>query len=93
VNQIRFYLNLSTEKYLSYYQGVVRAVSVMSVDGRRVTFPAEHLHRYITRDGVQCEFVLKVDSTNKFIGRERLGDLPRRASCSVAKALNHIKSA
>jgi hypothetical protein len=79
VNQIRFYLNLSTEKYLSYYQGVARAVSVMSVDGRRVTFPAEHLRRYITRDGVQGEFVLKFDSNNKFIGLERLGDLPRRA--------------
>jgi hypothetical protein len=78
VNQIRFYLNLSAEKYLSHYQGVARTVSVRSVDGRRVAFPAVHLRRFVTHDGIQGEFVLKFDSNNKFLGLERIGDLPRR---------------
>lgn len=78
MNQIRFYLNLSAEKYLSYYQGVARAVSVVSVDGRRVRFPAEHLRPYVGRDGVHGEFVLRFDDNNKFIGLERIGELPRR---------------
>jgi uncharacterized protein YqjF (DUF2071 family) len=77
VNQIRFYLNLSAEKYLSHYQGAARNVSVRSVDGRRVTFPAVHLRRFITHDGIQGEFVLTFDADNKFLGLERIGDLPR----------------
>jgi hypothetical protein len=76
VNQIRFYLNLSAEKYLSYYQGAVDAVSVVSVDGRRLEFPAVHLRRFVTHDGVRGEFVLQFDANNKFIGLERIGDLP-----------------
>ncbi len=76
MNQIRFYLNLSAEKYLNYYQGAARAVSVRSVDGRRVEFPAEHLRRFVTHDGVHGEFILKFDANNKFIGLERIGDLP-----------------
>lgn len=79
MNQIRFYLNLSVERYLSYYQGAARVVSVRSVDGQRVEFPAEHLRRFVTHDGVQGEFVLRFDSNNKFIGLERLGDLPAGA--------------
>lgn len=78
VNELRFYLNLSAERYLSYYQGAARAVSVVSVDGRRVAFPAEHLRRFVTHDGVQGEFVLRFDADHKFIGLERLGELPRR---------------
>ena len=77
MNKIRFYINLSTERYLRYYQGTAKAVSVRSVDGRRVAFPAEHLRRFVTRDGVRGEFVLKFDSSNKFLGLERIGDLPQ----------------
>ena len=76
MNKIRFYLNLSAERYLSYYQGAARAVSVRSVDGQCVEFPAEHLRRFVTHDGVRGEFVLQFDSNNKFLGLERIGDLP-----------------
>jgi len=76
LNQIRFYLNLSAERYLSYYQGVARSISVVSVDGRRVEFPAEHLRRFVSHDGVRGEFVLKFDGDNRFTALERLGDLP-----------------
>lgn len=77
MHEIRFYLNLSAERYLSHYQGVARSVSVVSVDGRRVEFPAEHLRRFVTHDGVQGEFVLRFDANHRFIGLERLGGLPR----------------
>ena len=78
VHQIRFYLDLPTEKYLRYYQGAASSVSVISVDGRRLEFPAAHLRHFVSRDGVQGEFVLKFDADNKFIGLERIGDLPAR---------------
>lgn len=75
-NEIRFYLNLSAEKYLHYYQGAARAVSVRSVDGRRLQFPAEHLRRFVTHDGVQGEFVIRFDDRHRFVGLERVGELP-----------------
>ncbi len=78
MNQIRFYLNLPTEKYLRYYQGAASSVSVVSVDGRRLEFPAIHLRRFVTHEGVFGEFVLKFDANNKFLGLERIGELPGR---------------
>jgi hypothetical protein len=78
VNEIRFYLNLSPERYLRYYQGAASAVSVVGVDGRRLQFPAEHLRPFVTHQGVQGEFVLQFDEQHKFLGLKRLGDLPSR---------------
>lgn len=78
MNQLRFYLNLSAERYLNY-QVSARAVLVRCVDGPRMAFPAEHLRRFVTHDGVQGEFVLRLDSNNKFLGLERIGGLPDSA--------------
>lgn len=78
MNAIRFHLNLSADAYLRYYRGAARTVSVVSVDGRRVAFPAEHLRPFVTRDGVQGVFELRFDADNRFAGLERLGDLPGR---------------
>lgn len=80
MNEIRFYLNLTAERYLHYYQGAAKAVSVVSVDGRRLQFPAEHLRPFVTHNGVQGEFVLQFDSRNKFLGLKRLGGLPGAGS-------------
>jgi hypothetical protein len=76
VNEIRFFLNLSPERYLRYYQGAASAVSAVSVDGRRLQFPAEHLRPFVTRNGVRGEFILRFDDQNRFVGLERVGDLP-----------------
>ena len=74
MNEIRFFLNLSAERY----QGAAKFVSVVSVDGRRLQFPAERLRPFVTRDGVQGEFVLRFDEQNRFAGLERVGELPHR---------------
>lgn len=78
MNQVRFYLNISRDKYLRYYQGSARSVSVRSVDGRRIQFPAEHLRQFVTHEGVYGEFVLVFDSNNKFVGLKRIGNYPSR---------------
>lgn len=77
VNEIRFYLSLSAEKYLNYYQGAASVVSVLSHDGRRVEFPAEHLRRFVSHDGVYGEFALRFDANNRFHSLQRVGDLPK----------------
>ena len=66
-------LAISAEKWLSYYRGEVRNVSAVSLDGRRVLFPARLLQRFVTKDGIYGVFRVTIDSQNKFQGIERLG--------------------
>ncbi len=71
--EIRFRLDISPERYLSFYQGAARNVLATSVDGRRVQFPAERLRPFVTREGVRGEFVLEFDADNRFVGLRRVG--------------------
>lgn len=71
--EIRFRLDISPERYVSYYQGAVRNVLATSVDGRRVQFPADRLRPFVTHDGVRGEFVLEFDADNRFVGMRRIG--------------------
>ena len=68
-----FYLNISAQEYLRVYQGSARQVVVQGIDGATLSFPAEHLRRFVSRDGVQGRFVLHYDSDNKFISLQKLG--------------------
>ena len=69
---VRFYLAISADRYLAYYQGRVRHVIATSHDGRRIQFPASILRPYLTRDGVYGEFVLRYDSNHKLIGLDKV---------------------
>ena len=71
--EIRFRLDISPQRYLSYYQGTVRNVLAVSVDGRRIQFPADRLRPFVTHDGVRGEFVLEFDDNNKYVGMRRIG--------------------
>lgn len=77
VNELRFYLDLSPDRYLRYYQGAARMVSVLSLEGQRVEFPAERLRPFVTREGIHGLFALQFDDNNKFVALKRLGDRPR----------------
>ena len=74
MNELRFYLDISPERYLSYYQGAASKVSVLSLEGKRVEFPAERLRPFVTREGIHGLFALQFDDNNKFIALKRLGD-------------------
>lgn len=76
VNELRFYLDLSPERYLQYYRGTAKAVSVLSIEGKRVEFPAERLRPFVTREGVRGLFALQFDENNRFVALKRLDGLP-----------------
>jgi hypothetical protein len=59
---IRFSLNLSADRYLRFYQGRAKSVSVLADDGRRVEFPANALRPFVTRTGVQGHFEIRIDA-------------------------------
>jgi hypothetical protein len=69
---VRFNLAISSNNYLSYYQGRARSVSVMADDGSRIKFPAEHLRPFVMHDGVQGRFELVFDDNNRFIALRKI---------------------
>lgn len=60
-----FQLAFSYREFLPYYQGKVSVVSVLTVDGIRVQFPAMHLRTYLTASGISGHFCLTTEN-NKF---------------------------
>ncbi|MCE8014851.1 DUF2835 domain-containing protein [Halomonas sp. MCCC 1A17488] len=65
-------LKLSAEACLAHYQGRVGQVLAMSLDGRRVAFPAEALRHVVSRDGVHGVFRLCFTPEGRFRSIARL---------------------
>ncbi len=59
---------------MAYYQGAAQNVVVDLANGLRVQFPAVNLRPFITHDGIQGEFILRVDAQNKLQSIEKIGD-------------------
>lgn len=62
-----FPLQISRERYLAYYRGAVKNVLVTMQDGSTLQFPASALRPFVTNDGVNGQFILRVDENNKII--------------------------
>ena len=67
-----FNLSISAQEYLRVYRGSARQVVVRGGDGASLSFPAEHLRRFVSHDGVQGRFELRYDASNKFVSLEKL---------------------
>ena len=59
-------LVIAADEYLRVYAGSARQVSTISVDGRRVSFPANILRQFVTRDGIRGRFLIQFDNDNRF---------------------------
>jgi hypothetical protein len=64
-------LNIDSEELLKLYRGSAREVVARSLDGQNVRFPAEVLKPFVTHNGVQGQFALVVDASNKLIDLRR----------------------
>ncbi len=72
LQEIQFRLALSAADYLAYYRGEARQIAVRSADGRQVRFPANILRPFLTHAGIEGEFVLQYDASNRFAGIRKL---------------------
>jgi len=72
VSSYHFSLHIDVNEYQRYYKGTAQNVVVMSREGLRVQFPASALRPFVSNNGVQGHFVLKMDENNKLIGLQRL---------------------
>ena len=72
MKRFEFHLDISAQRYLSYYRGTVRQVVVQCTNGASVQFPASFLTQFVSVNGMHGDFVLTCDEKNKCIGLERL---------------------
>lgn len=70
--ELRFHMDMSREQALRYYQGTASAVIVMSDDGQKIQFPAQHIRPFIDQDGIHGHFSIRFDANNKLIGLQRV---------------------
>lgn len=72
MNKYYFSINLSYERFLPFYQGIVDTVQVVDDANRRIDLPAKHFRQYLTRDGIVGRFELITQSDGKFIALNRI---------------------
>jgi glucose-6-phosphate isomerase len=72
MREVRFSLVISAEEMLRYYRGSARNVLVTTDAGLRVQFPAEHLQRFVTADGIRGRFAVSFAENNKIAGIRRI---------------------
>lgn len=60
-----FYIDMTTDEFLPYYRGEIHSVVATTVQGTRVQFPALHLRKYLTANGITGKFCLETEN-NKF---------------------------
>ncbi len=64
-------LDISAEAYQLMYSGAARNVVAHDTEGRRVQFPAQALRKFVTRQGVQGTFLIRVDANHRLIDIQR----------------------
>jgi glucose-6-phosphate isomerase len=72
MREIRFGLVITADELLRYYRGTAKTVMVTTDEGLRVQFPAEHLQRFVTADGIRGRFAVSFDENNKIAGIRRI---------------------
>lgn len=68
----RFFLQLTPEQCLGYYQGTVRYVMVLADSGERVQLHADHFRAFISHSGVSGRFELTTDANGKFVALQKI---------------------
>ncbi len=71
LSYIKFYLKISQQEYLRYYRGAASNIVAHAYDGRRIQFPASAMRPFVSHDGIEGEFVLVMDESNKLVELKR----------------------
>lgn len=69
---LTFKLAIDGEDYLRYYQGQARQIAVVTDDGHKLQFPAEHLRPFVMHNGVHGRFALEFDEDNRFVALRKI---------------------
>ena len=65
--KFEFDMALSARKTRAIYEGQARYILVETERGLKLQLPAANFYKYVTADGIQGRFSVKVDTDNKLI--------------------------
>ena len=69
---IRFRLDINPSQFLNYYRGHSKSVLALSMNGKRVQFPANALRPFLGREGIHGCFEIEFDENYKLVELARL---------------------
>jgi len=64
---IRLQITIPAHRYLAYYKGEANTVVARASDGRVIHLPAEVLRPLLSHEGIDGEFILRIDGNDKFV--------------------------
>ena len=65
-------LQIKADEFQRLYEGTVKEVVALSVDGRRVRFPANILRPFVTHAGIVGVFHIQFSDDNRFQRIEKI---------------------
>jgi hypothetical protein len=65
-------LNIPAHEFMAVYQGSANSIYAVARDGRSIQFPANNLRRFVTRDGIQGSFRIRISTDSKLLGIDRV---------------------
>lgn len=68
----RIELHISADEFLRLYQGSASVVVAECEDGTTLQFPAQHLRRFVSHDGIHGRFEIDYDAGRKLRAIHRL---------------------
>ena len=72
---LTFRLKVNREEAMRYYRGEASVVVVARTDsGQSLQFPALHVRRFITQQGIHGRFRIHFDNEYKLLSLERIAD-------------------
>jgi uncharacterized protein DUF2835 len=71
IKQYFFSMNMAYPDFLPYYQGQASVIVVTTTQGLRIQFPAAHLRKFITPNGI-CGYFRLETKNNKFFSLTKL---------------------
>ena len=72
MKEYRLRFAISAHEMLAYYSGHAQYAVATTVEGLRIRLPAYLLRPYMTRTGINGEFLLRCDERNRFISLHKL---------------------
>lgn len=67
-----FQLDISPQKYHSYYQGAAKFIYVQTEDGRTLKFPASEMQKFVSHAGIQGRFEIIFNDRHKLVSLNRI---------------------
>ncbi|WP_448212988.1 DUF2835 domain-containing protein [Colwellia sp. MEBiC06753] len=66
-----FTISMSVDEFMPYYRGHASTIITVAHNGQRIQFPAMHLRKFLTAQGISGQFCLETEN-NKFISITQL---------------------